>query len=270
MTPVDLTVLGSRRHLLKRAFDVVFSALVLVATSPLLLVVLCLVWMQDRHDPFYRAPRVGRGGRDFTMIKVRSMVVNADRSGVSSTSVGDSRVTALGRLIRRYKIDELSQFLNVLRGEMSVVGPRPNTRAWGVDLYTAAERALLDLRPGITDLASIVFADEGEILAGADNADVRYNQVIRPWKSSLGLFYRKHSSFRLDLRIIGLTALAITDRRRALDGVARILERFGAEPELIAVCRRVGPPPEAAPPGGTRVFALDAPTQRRSESMAAG
>lgn len=248
--------------MLKRAFDIVFALVVLVVTGPLLLVILFLVWLQDRGDPLYRAKRVARGGGDFTMLKVRSMVVNADRTGVNSTGAGDRRITPLGRFIRRYKIDELSQFVNVLRGDMSVVGPRPNTRAWGVDLYTAEEMRLLDLRPGITDLASIVFSDEGAILADAEHPDLRYNQIIRPWKSRLGLFYVDHRSFAMDLRIVWLTAVAVTNKQRALRAVLDILERHGADAELIQVCRRDGPLPEGVPPGGSSVFRLDERPQR--------
>lgn len=244
----------------KRAFDILIASLVLLVFGPLLLFMLLLVWLQDRHDPFYRAPRVARGGGDFTMLKVRSMVIDADRSGVSSTSAEDRRVTPLGRFIRRYKIDELAQFVNVLRGDMSVVGPRPNTRAWGVDLYSAEERRLLEVKPGITDLASIIFSDEGAILAGAAHPDLKYNRVIRPWKSRLGLLYRDHVSLWLDLRIIWLTALAIVRKRAALRGATRILERLGADPALIAVSRREAPIPEEAPPGATRVFTLEEPT----------
>jgi lipopolysaccharide/colanic/teichoic acid biosynthesis glycosyltransferase len=243
---------------MKRLFDIAFSTAVLVAASPVLIVALAAVWLQDGHSPIYRAPRVGRSGRDFAMIKIRSMVVDADRSGVNSTSAGDSRVTPVGRLIRRAKLDELVQFWNVLKGDMSVVGPRPNTRAWGVDLYTEEEQRLLEIQPGVTDLASIVFADEGDILAGAAHADLAYNQLIRPWKSRLGLLYRDRGDLSLDLRIVWLTALALVSRASALDGVADELVRLGAEPDLIAVCRRHGErPPAGAPPGAAEIFSLD-------------
>jgi hypothetical protein len=136
---------------------------------------------------------------------------------------------------------------------MSVVGPRPNTRKWGVDLYTGEERKLLGLKPGITDLASIVFSDEGAILKDAAHADLRYNQIIRPWKSRLGLFYLEHASLGLDLQIIWLTALAVINKQKALDGVVRLLEALNAPAELVEVCRRNAPLPEAPPPGGTEV-----------------
>lgn len=238
---------------LKRVFDLVFSATVVLLASPLLFGSMLAVWLQDRHSPFYRARRVARGGGDFTMLKIRSMVVNADSSGVNSTGAHDNRVTAVGRFIRRYKVDELSQFFNVLRGDMAVVGPRPNTRAWGVDLYTDAEMRLLSVKPGVTDLASIVFSDEGDILAGAAHPDLRYNQVIRPWKSRLGLFYIEHMSLRLDLRICWLTFLAVVSKRRAIAGVVALLERYDAEPALIATCRREAPLEPAPPPGASEI-----------------
>lgn len=242
---------------MKRLFDVTLSAAVLIVFSPVLAVTLLLVWWQDGHDPFYRAIRVARGGSDFTMLKIRSMVVHADKTGVNSTAGNDRRITAVGRFIRRWKLDEVSQFLNVLRGDMSVVGPRPNTRAWGTELYTEVERGLLDLKPGITDLASIVFSDEGTILHGAAHADASYNQIIRPWKSRLGLVYREHASVMLDAEVVWLTAVAIVNKRAALAGVERILRRLGADETLVAVCRRDTPrPPEGIPPGGHEVFRL--------------
>lgn len=248
-----MTRVASRSYPLKRLFDLVFSAGVLIAASPLLLGSMLAVWLQDFHSPFYKAPRVARGGGDFTMMKVRSMVVNAAKSGVNSTGANDRRITAVGHFIRRWKIDELSQFLNVLAGSMSVVGPRPQVRHWGVDLYTDEEMQLLSVRPGITDLASIVFSDEGDILAGAVHADLEYNRVIRPWKSRLGLFYVEHMSLGLDLRIVWLTFLAIVDKSAALAGVAKILERHSADPLLIAACRRDTPLAAYPPPGSDAV-----------------
>lgn len=247
------TVTRGIGHPLKRPFDVLVAAGVLVVASPLLLGSMLAVWLQDRHSPFYMAPRVARGGGMFTMIKIRSMVVDAAKSGVNSTGANDKRVTAVGRFIRRYKIDELSQFINVMAGSMSVVGPRPNTRSWGTDLYTVEEMRLLDVRPGVTDLASIVFSDEGDILAGAEHADLRYNELIRPWKSRLSLFYIEHMSVGLDLHVCWLTALALLDKRKALDGVVSVLEKHGADPELIATARRTTPLRAFPPPGANEV-----------------
>lgn len=240
-------------HPLKRPFDILVSAGVLVAASPLLLGSMFAVWLQDRQSPFYMAPRVARGGGMFTMIKIRSMIVDAAKSGVNSTGANDKRVTGVGRFIRRYKIDELSQFINVMAGSMSVVGPRPNTRSWGTDLYTDEEMRLLDVRPGVTDLASIVFSDEGDILAGAEHADLRYNELIRPWKSRLSLFYIEHMSVGLDLQICWLTALALLDKRRALDGVVSVLEKRGADPDLVETARRTTPLRAFPPPGASEV-----------------
>jgi lipopolysaccharide/colanic/teichoic acid biosynthesis glycosyltransferase len=247
----------------KRLFDIVFSVAVLALTAPIMVTALFLVWAQDRHSPIFRARRVGRGDSDFTMMKIRSMRIGADRTGVNSTSAGDNRVTQVGRFIRRFKLDELSQFWNVVKGDMSVVGPRPNTRAHGVDLYTPLEMKLLSVRPGITDLSSIVFSDEGEILQGAADADARYNQVIRPWKSRLGLLYVANASVGLDLRIAWLTAVAIFSRSRALAGVNRILVRLAADPELIEICLRRAPLCPAPPPGAKASGARET-SRRRS------
>src|SRR5205814_6243983 len=127
-----------------------------------------------------------------------------------------------------YMLDELMQLWNVFIGDMSLVGPRPQVRR-EVDIYTGAERELLTVRPGITDVASIVFADEAEILADAADPDLMYNQLIRPWKSRLGLIYVRHCSVGLDLRLLLLTVVALVSRRRALSDLQRILERLRAE-----------------------------------------
>lgn len=237
---------------MKRLFDIVVSALGLLAASPVLLPVMFLVWRQDGHSPFYVAPRVGKGGEPFRMVKLRSMVVNADRTGVDSTSVSDRRITPVGHFIRRYKLDELSQLWNVLKGDMSMVGPRPNVKR-ETDLYTPQERHLLDARPGITDFASIVFSDEGDVLSGEADPDIAYNQLIRPGKSRLGLFYLEHRSLWVDVQLCWLTALAILSRRRALEGVVSLLSRLGADEQLVRMAGRQEPLVPMPPPGGDRV-----------------
>ncbi len=238
--------------MLKRLFDVALSAAGLLALLPVILACMLLIWLQDRRSPFYVAPRAARGGGTFRMVKFRSMVIRADATGVDSTAANDRRITAIGRFIRRTKLDELPQLWNVLLGQMSFVGPRPNvTRE--TDLYTADERRLLTVRPGITDISSIVFSDEGDILQGSDDPDLRYNQVIRPWKSRLGLLYVDRHSLALDLQLILLTFLNAVSRERALSSIQAMLGRLGASEELCRVAARKGPLPAAPPPGARTV-----------------
>ncbi|MBO6719050.1 MAG: sugar transferase [Rhizobiaceae bacterium] len=226
--------------LAKRLLDIFASATGLVVLSPVLVAILFLVWRQDGRSPFYMGERAARGGGSFRMVKVRSMVVGADRTGVESTGAADARITPLGHFIRRWKVDEVTQLWNVLKGDMSLVGPRPNTLR-EVAKYTPDERRLLDVRPGITDFASIVFSDEGDILKDAADPDDAYDRLIRPWKSRLGLVYVRHAGVILDIKLIWLTLIAIADKKRALQGVVHELERLGAEPDLIAVSRRDAP-----------------------------
>ena len=238
--------------MLKRLIDIVASAVGLLFVLPVLLPVMFLVWRHDRHSPFYIAPRVGKGGNVFRMVKLRSMSVNADSSGVDSTSGNDPRIIPIGRFIRRYKLDELTQLWNVLKGDMSLVGPRPNVKR-ETDLYTDKEQRLLSVKPGITDLASIVFSDEGDILKDKSDPDIAYNQLIRPWKSRLGLFYIDHGGIWLDARIIALTVLAVVSREKALHGVMRILAKLHADEALQRVARRRDPLIPAPPPGTTDI-----------------
>lgn len=239
-------------RLAKRLFDLVLSFLGLVAASPILVPATIAVWLQDLRSPFYIAPRVGRGGLLFRMVKLRSMVVNADKTGVDSTGANDRRITAVGRFVRRYKLDELTQLWNVLIGDMSLVGPRPNVKR-ETDLYTTVEQKLLTMKPGITDFASIVFADEGEILADKPDPDIAYNQLIRPWKSRLGLFYIDRRNLILDVRLCWLTALAIVNRPAALVRVAALLQRLGAEPDMVAIAYRRDRLEPCPPPGPKEV-----------------
>lgn len=238
---------------MKRLLDIGVAAIGLIVLSPLLVVVSILIWLQDYHSPFYIATRTGRGERPFRMVKFRSMVIRADLTGVDSTAGDDPRITALGRFIRRFKIDEIPQLWNVLKGEMSLVGPRPNVERETV-LYTQDEKRLLSMRPGITDLASIVFADEGDILQGSADPDLKYNQVIRPWKSRLGLLYVDNKpSVANDLRIILLTVRSALDRSSALVGVYEIASSLGADAQLLEIITRRQPLPAAAPPGASEI-----------------
>lgn len=238
--------------MMKRLFDIVASGLGLLAASPVLLPVMVLVWWQDKHSPFYVANRVGKGGGEFRMVKLRSMIANAHMTGVDSTGANDKRITPVGHFIRRYKLDELTQLWNVLRGDMSMVGPRPNVKR-ETDLYTPVERQLLDVKPGVTDFSSIVFSDEGDILAHHDDPDIAYNQLIRPGKSKLGLFYIQHRSLRMDIRLCVLTAVSILSRRRVLDSIQTLLRRLGADAELMRIADRREPLVPSPPPGGDRI-----------------
>lgn len=222
---------------IKRSIDILLSSLGLACSFPVLATVAFLVWWQDKHSPFFMAVRVGKAGREYRMVKLRSMVVNAERAGVDSTSSADKRITPIGHFIRKYKLDELSQLWNVLVGDMSLVGPRPNVKR-ETDLYTPQERELLTVQPGITDFSSIVFADEGDILKDSKDPDIDYNQLIRPWKGRLGLFYIQKQSWQLDLKLILLTALSIVSRSRALLAVQALLRSLGADEKLIAISGR--------------------------------
>ena len=145
------------------------------------------------------------------MLKFRTMVADAERIGASSTAADDNRITHAGMFLRAHKLDELPQLINVLRGEMSLVGPRPQVQ-WAVDLYTSEERHLLDLRPGITDYASIRFRNEGEILRGSTDPDRDYIEQIAPGKMRLGLKYVRTNSLFVDLKILLATVLALVGR----------------------------------------------------------
>lgn len=237
---------------MKRLLDILLSSFGLIAASPVLLPVMFLVWKQDGHSPFYVAPRTAKNDGTFRMVKLRSMIKNADRSGVDSTAAGDMRITPVGHFIRRYKLDELTQLWNVLKGDMSLVGPRPNVKR-ETDLYTGEERGLLSMQPGITDFSSIIFSDEGDILAGKEDPDIAYNQLIRPWKSRFGLFYIAHHDLLLDVQLIWLTALAVFSKSRALKGVVTILERLGAPPDMVGVARRDRELVPTPPPGADRI-----------------
>jgi len=238
--------------MLKRLFDFTASAFGLLLASPVLLPVMFLVWRQDGHSPFYVAPRVGLNDKSFKMIKLRSMVINADKSGVDSTAANDNRITAVGQFIRRYKLDELTQLWNVFKGDMSLVGPRPNVKR-ETDLYTPVERKLLDVKPGITDISSIVFSDEGDILKDQLDPDIAYNQLIRPGKSILGLLYIENQSLWLDIRLCFLTVIAILSREKALAGIQKVLKDIHATDDVLQLAQRTQALIPRPPPGAERI-----------------
>ncbi len=237
---------------MKRFLDILLAGLALLLLLPVLAAVAAAVWMEDRGSPWYRGVRVRRGGREFRMWKFRSMRMGASQSGVRSTASGDLRVTRVGRFLRAWKLDELPQLWNVAMGEMSLVGPRPQVPE-EAGLYTRDELGMLKARPGITDLASIVFSDEGEILAGSADPDLLYHQIIRPWKSRLALLYVDRPSWMLDVRILVWTGAALFSRRWALDRVGKLLEAWGAGEPLLGMARRAAPLVAYTPPGARAV-----------------
>jgi lipopolysaccharide/colanic/teichoic acid biosynthesis glycosyltransferase len=182
------------------------------------------------------------------MVKFRSMVVNADKLGGSSTAATDCRITPVGQFVRTYKLDELIQLWNVLKGEMSLVGPRPQVLG-DAALYTDAEMRMLSVPPGVTDPASIVFSDEGEILKGSTDPDLLYNQIIRPWKSRLALAYIDHRSLLIDIWLIILTVVSIISKPMALQGLESLLNGWRLDPLLIRMAGRKEPLLAYPPPG---------------------
>ena len=238
--------------MIKRLVDILASFFGLLFFSPILLPTIFLIWKEDKKSPFYVRPRLGKNGKSFKMIKLRSMEVDADKSGVVSSSENDMRITPIGHKIRRYKLDELIQLWNVLIGDMSLVGPRPNVKA-ETDLYTNVEKELFSVRPGITDFSSIVFSDEGDILKGKDNPDLVYNQLIRPWKSRLGLIYIKNQSFLLDIKMIIYTLVAIFSKQRALNWVVSQLKLMNADSNVVSMSKREEELYPFPPPGIDKV-----------------
>ena len=194
--------------MLKRAFDFVSSLIGLILVSPILLTIAILIKKEDGGPVFYRGVRVGRFGKLFRIFKFRTMVVNAEKLGGPSTADDDPRITKVGNFIRKFKLDELPQLINVLKGEMSFVGPRPEVQMY-VDMFTEEERAILSVRPGITDWASIWNPDEGGILAGSLDPEKTYMEKIRPEKIRLQLKYVRERSFWNDLKIIAQTIITI-------------------------------------------------------------
>lgn len=187
-----------------RLCDIVFSAVGLLLLSPLFLIVYVLIRCESKGGGFYCQQRVGKDGRMFGLYKFRSMRTGSDKKGLITVGGHDSRITRMGYFIRKYKIDELPQLWNVLKGDMSLVGPRPEVKKY-VDLYTEEQRRVLSIRPGITDYASIEYVDENEILGNADDPDRVYVEEIMPAKIKLNMRYIENRNLNEYFKIIGLT-----------------------------------------------------------------
>ena len=181
------------------------------------------------------------------------MVNNADKSGVNSTSDNDKRITKLGIFLRKYKIDEIMQIINVIKNDMNFVGPRPNVES-DVNLYSEEEEKLLAVKPGITDFSSIVFSDEGEILSRSINPDYDYNRLIRPWKSKLGLLYIKKNNFFLDISLLFLTFFNLINRNKTLKIISLTLKKLNADKELFEIVLRKDTLKPSNAPGFNKPF----------------
>lgn len=186
---------------MKRLFDIIASGLGLIVLSPVYLILALWIKFDSKGPIFYKQVRVGRRNRDFNLYKFRSMRLGADKDGLITVGGHDPRVTKSGYYIRKYKFDELPQLFNVLIGDMSLVGPRPEVRKY-VEMYTPEQMHVLDVRPGITDLASIRYRNENELLAKAIDPDKYYIEVIMPDKLRINLEYVRNHSFLYDIKLI--------------------------------------------------------------------
>ncbi len=192
--------------LVKRLFDIVVSFIGLVMLSPLIALIALLIKLDSEGPVFYTGTRVGRFGKQFRLFKFRTMAVDADKIGASSTPDDDPRITKVGGIVRRYKLDELPQLINVLKGQMSFVGPRPQV-PWIVELYSEEDKAVLSVRPGIADYAFVMLPSEGEVLRGSTDPDGDYLRKLHPAKMKLSLEYVRNRSCWFDMKILLDTAM---------------------------------------------------------------
>lgn len=188
-----------------RLFDILFSLLALIVLSPVFLMIILFIKLGSKGPAFYKQVRIGLHGKEFTLLKFRSMHINADKLGLLTVGGRDPRITTAGYFIRKYKLDELPQLWNVLIGDMSIVGPRPEVKKY-VDLYTPQQREVLNVRPGITDMASIMFKNENEILDKQADPENYYIHYIMPEKIRLNYIYIQRPNIINYFRIILLTA----------------------------------------------------------------
>lgn len=187
-----------------RLFDIFFSALGLIILFPIFVVFYLLIRIESKGGAFYIQERIGKNGKPFGLYKFRTMRVGSDTEGLLTVGERDSRITRIGYILRKTKIDELPQLLNVLKGDMSLVGPRPEVRKY-TDLYTEEQRKVLSVRPGITDYASIEYVNENELLSKADDPERMYIEEVMPNKIKLNMKYLKHYTVGEYFRIIFLT-----------------------------------------------------------------
>ena len=186
---------------MKRFCDIVFSIFVLMILLPFFIIIAVIIVMESRGGFIYMQKRVGKGNRDFNLYKFRTMKVGSDKNGLLTVGMRDSRITRLGYVLRKYKLDEFPQLMNIIKGDMSIVGPRPEVRKY-VGLYDENQRKVLNVRPGLTDYASLEYIHENELLAQAEDPEKVYIEEIMPHKIALNLAYMEKQSFCEDLKII--------------------------------------------------------------------
>ena len=211
MKKMDIAEVLEKRKLqlaLKRLMDVVISGGALLVIWPVLLLIALAIKIDDPGPVFYRQVRVGRDGKEFRIYKFRTMVVDADKKGLQITVGRDNRITRMGALLRKTKLDELAQLINVFTGEMSFVGPRPEVPKY-VNMYTPYQRQVLLVRPGITDYASIAYRNENDLLEGAEDPERMYIEKIMPDKIELNMKYLREISPAADIRLILSTIVAV-------------------------------------------------------------
>lgn len=198
-------------YCMKRIFDIICSVIILLLFFPFGLIISILILLESRGGVFYRQERIGRYGKPFRLFKFRSMRKNADKQGKLTVGMRDSRITRTGYFIRKFKLDEFPQFINVIAGDMSIVGPRPEVKEY-VDLYTDEQRLILNVRPGITDLASLEYFEENELLGKASDPQKTYIEEIMPAKIALNKRYLANPTLANDLTIMWKTFVRIIKR----------------------------------------------------------
>ncbi len=185
----------------KRLFDIISSSIATFLLAPIFVFIALLIRLESRGSVIYRQKRVGKNNVEFYLYKFRTMVVDADKKGQLTVGMRDTRITRIGYFLRKYKLDEFPQLINVLNGEMSIVGPRPEVKKY-VDLYTENQKKVLNALPGLTDPASLAFINENEILGNAENPEEKYIQEVMPQKLELNLQYIDHQNLKTDLELI--------------------------------------------------------------------
>lgn len=198
--------------MLKRLFDIISSFIVLLLLLPLLIIITFLISLGSKGGPFYRQKRIGKNNVPFNLLKFRTMKIGSDKKGLLTVGNNDNRITKIGSVLRKYKLDELPQLINILKGQMSVVGPRPEVEKY-VKLYDKSQLKILNVKPGLTDYASLEYLDENKILAKSDQPEATYIKEVMPAKLKLNQKYISEFSLSTDIKIIFLTISKILSKR---------------------------------------------------------